>query len=112
MRKAIYNAKGDRLVLAADGTLRVWARAANSRVKPDLCINAHCGPGTGVAAAGAGVDAHEAQVCHKKSPRSTIKEPCITLKRDLLTLWLRSGERVGGAVGGAGRADGCGGVGR
>ena len=64
MRKAIYNTAGDRLVLAADGTLRLWSRTANSRLKPDVCIRAHCAPDTGAAAPGAGadVDAHEAQV--------------------------------------------------
>ena len=28
----------------------------------------------------------------KKSPKSPIKEPCFALRRDLLTLWLRSGK--------------------
>lgn len=38
VRKAIYDASGDRLVLAADGTLRVWGHASSSRHTPDLCI--------------------------------------------------------------------------
>jgi hypothetical protein len=41
VRKAIYSQQGDHLVLAGDGTLRLWGRSYASSRKPDLTILAH-----------------------------------------------------------------------
>jgi len=41
VKKAIYSQQGDHLVLAGDGTLRLWGRSYASSRKPDLTILAH-----------------------------------------------------------------------